>query len=423
MKKMLRMLAAMLSLIMVFSCAAVAEESTEGLIATVNGVPVPIDDAFAEYDMYADYYEMYGVSAQGMADLREDIASYYIQQHLLYAKADELGLSDALDKEQLQTAAEDMYEETVQAIIGYIGSADATDEENRAAAIEYMDAEGYTLDSAYMDAFNNARLQALIEHYTSGVAVTEDEVRVEYDAVLADQMKRYTQYISNYKSDYDKGEYIIYTPDGVRFVKHILISLSDADQSTLSTLNIELGTIESNLAKEGADAESLNARKAEIEAEIETIYATVMPTIEEIQGKIEAGEDFLTLMEQYGEDPGMQEGSASYEKGYMVWENCVNWVQPFTEGSMSLNEIGEVSGPVRTSYGIHLIRYESDVQGQTLTFEETQETLYESLMKDKKNEIFMAELDSMYESAEIEMYLDNLETMRQAKHAAEAAAE
>lgn len=423
MKKSLRMLALVLSMLLAFTGAAAAEDLTEMLLATVDGEPVAIDDAYAEYVMYADSYEMYGFGEGSIKNLREEITDYYIQLHLLYSKVEELGLSEKMDQASIEAEAEQMFEETLALYMEYYADPEADYEESRAACIEGMAKDGFTMDDAREDAYHRAGLRLLAEYCGEGIEVTDEEVRAKYDETLASQQASYAKYLSNFKSDWDAGRTIYYVPEGIRFVKHILVGLSSNNQSILYNLELELKSVEGSFHQEGADVEALTARKEELVQAIEDVYAIIMPRVEEIQARLDAGEDFLSLMDEYGEDPGMQEGSASFETGYMVWEGCSSWVEPFTEGSMSLTEVGEVTGPVRTSYGIHLIRFESELEPHTVPFEDVQESIHAEMLNDKINEAFMARLAEWEEEAEIVRFTDNLEIMRQAARGNTVAAE
>ena len=88
------------------------------------------------------------------------------------------------------------------------------------------------------------------------------------------------------------------------------------------------------------------------------------PTVDEVEEKLAAGEDFDALMEQYGQDPGMQTSPAK-ENGYPVSADSTNWVTEFRDAAMALENVGDVSEPVRSEYGIHIIKYVSDaVEGE-----------------------------------------------------------
>ncbi|MCL2378637.1 MAG: peptidylprolyl isomerase [Defluviitaleaceae bacterium] len=75
---------------------------------------------------------------------------------------------------------------------------------------------------------------------------------------------------------------------------------------------------------------------------------------EELLARALAGEDFSSLIETYGEDPGM----ISFPDGYTFFAG--DMVTPFEEATLEL-EIGEISGLVITDFGIHIImRVEPD---------------------------------------------------------------
>ncbi len=78
-------------------------------------------------------------------------------------------------------------------------------------------------------------------------------------------------------------------------------------------------------------------------------HAQAKERAEEVLAKVEAGEDFFKLVEEYGEDPGM----VNNLDGYYFKEG--DMVEPFYEGTLALKE-GETSGLVETSYGYHIIK-------------------------------------------------------------------
>lgn len=79
---------------------------------------------------------------------------------------------------------------------------------------------------------------------------------------------------------------------------------------------------------------------------------------QKILDRINAGEDFDTLMNEYSEDPGL----SGNPDGYIFTEG--DMVAEFYEGAKALAE-GEVSGLVKSDYGYHIIKREPlDVDGQ-----------------------------------------------------------
>ncbi|MGQ9489745.1 MAG: peptidylprolyl isomerase [Anaerolineae bacterium] len=81
--------------------------------------------------------------------------------------------------------------------------------------------------------------------------------------------------------------------------------------------------------------------------------AQALALITEIQQKLSAGEDFAELARQYSDDPGSKE-----KGGDLGWfPRASGFVQEFEEAAFKLQP-GEVSPPVRTQFGYHLIKVE-----------------------------------------------------------------
>ena len=70
---------------------------------------------------------------------------------------------------------------------------------------------------------------------------------------------------------------------------------------------------------------------------------------EEALAKAQAGEDFDALVEEYGEDPGMEENP----DGYYFTDGMM--LQPFYDAASQLQE-NEISGLVETTAGYHIIK-------------------------------------------------------------------
>lgn len=79
----------------------------------------------------------------------------------------------------------------------------------------------------------------------------------------------------------------------------------------------------------------------------------------ELTERIRAGEDFATLANEYTDD---EAGNLDKDKKKLggLYENqpVSNWVEPFKVATMTL-PLNEVSDPVKTEYGYHVMRVES----------------------------------------------------------------
>ena len=81
--------------------------------------------------------------------------------------------------------------------------------------------------------------------------------------------------------------------------------------------------------------------------------AEALALAESLRQRILDGEEMADLAAQYSEDPGSKNRG-----GWLGIAPLGSWVEPFEEAALAL-EIGEVSQPVETPYGFHIIRRES----------------------------------------------------------------
>ena len=101
---------------------------------------------------------------------------------------------------------------------------------------------------------------------------------------------------------------------------------------------------------------------------------------EDIKKRIDQGEDFAKLAQEFSQDVGTAPKGGdlgSFKKGQMV--------KPFEEAAFSLKP-GDVSPPVQSQFGFHIIKVESVVEEKTQSLEEVQTTIEEELKEEKASE-------------------------------------
>ncbi|HHS99689.1 MAG TPA: peptidylprolyl isomerase [Thiomicrospira sp.] len=104
-----------------------------------------------------------------------------------------------------------------------------------------------------------------------------------------------------------------------------------------------------------------------IEADTEEAVAKAEKTVAEVQAKLAAGESFESLAKTYSKDPGSADSGGdlgSFEQGMMVPE--------FDEAVFSM-KVGEVSEPVKTEFGYHLIKLVKIEPKQTQPLDDVKE--------------------------------------------------
>ena len=146
----------------------------------------------------------------------------------------------------------------------------------------------------------------------------------------------------------------------------------------------------------------ISAAETELAPLAEACFADVQDTLDEIQARLDAGEDFQTLIDEYGEDPGMQnEPTAS--RGYYVSADSTAWDTAFRDAAMLLSNVGDVSEPTLGMSGIHIIRYESDVTPGPVPLDDVRDQLYDEALTTAREENYadlvskwVAALDPVY---------------------------
>jgi peptidyl-prolyl cis-trans isomerase D len=103
-----------------------------------------------------------------------------------------------------------------------------------------------------------------------------------------------------------------------------------------------------------------------------------------LRSRIEQGEDFAALAEEYSDDPGS--ASAGGDLG---------WIEPdvmmpeFEEALYDLDSEGAVAGPIKTEFGWHLIRLEEIDQPRGQTFEEARAQILEEIREERADDLYI----------------------------------
>ncbi|HTM08399.1 MAG TPA: peptidylprolyl isomerase [Verrucomicrobiae bacterium] len=94
----------------------------------------------------------------------------------------------------------------------------------------------------------------------------------------------------------------------------------------------------------------------------------------EIRGRIAAGEDFARLAETYSDGAGSSEGG---DIGWVSHGSLLKEIDRVAFGKLNL---GDVSEPIRTSAGLHIIKLEGREGGKQLAFADVREKVREEVI-------------------------------------------
>jgi peptidyl-prolyl cis-trans isomerase C len=127
--------------------------------------------------------------------------------------------------------------------------------------------------------------------------------------------------------------------------------------------------------------------------------AAARKKIEEIQQRVQKGEDFAALAKEFSEGPSSPKGGdlGYFRKGQMM--------KPFEEAAFALKP-GEVSDMVETSFGYHLIKLIDKKPESTIAYEDIKDKIQEYLKQKKVREqvdLYVADLRG---KAKVEQFLN-----------------
>ena len=125
--------------------------------------------------------------------------------------------------------------------------------------------------------------------------------------------------------------------------------------------------------------------------------AAARQKIEEIQEKLQAGEDFALLARTYSEGPSRTQGG---DLGYFDRRKMV---KPFSDAAFRLQP-GEISPVVKTRFGYHIIKVVDRKPETKLAYEDIKARLVESLKKKKMQDAIALYINEIKNSASIERF-------------------
>ena len=128
-------------------------------------------------------------------------------------------------------------------------------------------------------------------------------------------------------------------------------------------------------------------------AKTDVEFEKALEDVKVLRERLLTGEDFTELVRAESDDKGNDGNLGTFGKGRMVPE--------FEKAAYAL-EAGELSEPVRTQFGWHLIQLHEKIPSKVTAFEEIKEKVIEYLTERKKDKVFEEFLDGLKAQATIE---------------------
>ena len=311
--------------------------------ATVGDREITVQQLKTAYASGLDYASYYGYdtsTAEGKTSYRDYMLDSLIATSMKVYQAKLAGITLTADE---QAAAEETakknYDDTFQSFVDQATKAGASNPEAYAktlftkALVSNKTTVSKLKATMLTDAEENTLISKHKEVLLQGISLSEDELAQKYADELAAQKAEFTTDPSKYftyesYSTYGYSAIPLFVPEGFFRVRQILV----ADEATAAL----------------------------------------------VKQKIDAGEDFETLLKEYNTDPGMQDEANA--AGYLVGTGA-SYVESFLNAALALAKDGDVSAPVQSDYGWHIIKRVSteasheipyaDVKGQLDAYEQT----------------------------------------------------
>jgi foldase protein PrsA len=134
-------------------------------------------------------------------------------------------------------------------------------------------------------------------------------------------------------------------------------------------------------------------------------YASSLQKANLLKAQIDGGADFAGLAKEYSKDPGTKDnggilGFVPYDSKQLITE--------FMDGFKALKE-GQVSEPVKSQFGYHLIKATGIKDGEVIPLDEVKDEIKTALLQQKQRNIFTAEIEEWMTYYKVQTYEDKLQ--------------
>lgn len=396
-------------------------------------------------DLYSQVYGYaYNAYPTDAKTILSQLISSFTQQNVLKLKGNELGMDKLTDEElaEVTASAKEDYENMLLTVEENYITSGATGDALRDEAEQYAASHGLTTMDEFIAQYTDEKTAAKLEaSVKDAVQVTDEDITARLAELVETAKTNYADNLVSFCDAANKGDTMYYTPAGFRYIKHILISFSDEQQAAINTAKTavdEANTALTDAQKAVTDAEAAlesaaegdaktkaqealdTAKAALTEAEqavtdAETTYnntvaaaeETVKTKVDEVYAKATAANaDFDALIAEYGEDPGMTQEPAK-TKGYAVCEGY-NFVEPFMTEALKLEKVGDVSAPVATNYGVHIIKYVGEGTESEMTFDDAKLELHDTMLNEMQTAAYDSALETWTGEMDIKTYTDRM---------------
>jgi hypothetical protein len=306
-----------------------------------------------------------------------------------YAIANGMDLTDAEKQETQDNLNEtiESYKDTIREQVEAEASSDPSINVDEETAKRQQEQLAVYQDPSYVEGTIRYQiLQKFEESVTSTVNVTEEQAKERYDLEV-DNQKLMLDNMASYQLNISLGNTPYVYPEGTKAVKNILIPIPDDKQTEIQTYR-------------------QNNNDAQADATLQEELAKIKSQADEVLAKVKAGEDFDSLIDQYGKDPGMTQEPGK-TKGYYVYPEDTQYVQSFVDAAVALQNVGDTSDLVASDYGYHILKLIA-IPEQIVPFDEIKDDLIATLQSDQEQSALEQKRQELVKAANVKEYYNKL---------------
>jgi parvulin-like peptidyl-prolyl isomerase len=357
------------------------------------------------------------------------VVDKFVNMGLIENKLAEAGKNDFTSEEEelLKGAAQSKYEEFWQILYQRMQQSKEDVSEEDVTAI--MEAEGYTVEAIYDEYIVMERNHRAVELFCPDVTITREQVDAYYEErFVAPERERYKDDVGLFEQEIvATNSESFYIPEGYRYIRQITLDYpkeatraAKALEKKMTGAMTAVGSAFQKLAVAATQVEDLNELK-DLRAEYDRLNEAAITcqaawlaklrekaepllkdTFDEIKERFAAGIDFKTLIETYSTDKTDKNLSGN---GYLFHPDSQTWPDAFKEAAMKLEQPGDISEPVYSETGIHILYYAAEAPaGDHVLTEEEREQLNASTLQYYQTERLLELCDTWKADYEIETH-------------------
>lgn len=377
-------------------------------IARVNGDWITVDEYRATYNqLLGQVRQTFGANLNDellqSLGLRKRAMDQLIDQVLMLQKAEELSLR-VTDEELAQSIRS----------MAAFQSAGRFDAGRYRAVLKQNNLTPETFQASQRDAMLLQKLQTIV---TGSVKVSDQEalewyrwdnaeVSINYVLIEAKQFTNLEPSDDELAAFFEKNKDAYKTDPRVK-VRYLVFKPQDY-QSRVNISEAEIQDYYETYEEQFKTPQKVEARHILInvapDAGDEDV-AQAKTKIEAVLKLAREGQDFAELAKQYSEGPTKDKG------GYLGKFERDSMVKPFADKAFSM-KAGEISDPVRTRFGWHIIKVESVTPASTTSFDDARDKIQKTLLDEKSKMFAQDDAEAAYDASYAGDDLDTIAAQR-----------